>query len=495
MELLNRYFKKIPEEKRSSAAIAYLASLDHLAATSPLVAKKIIDELEAQRTSLKMIASENYSSLATQLTMGNLLTDKYAEGYPYHRFYAGCDNIDAVEERAAEELKEIFGADHAYVQPHSGADANLVAFWAIITHKVQDPEVEKLGKKNINQLTPEEHEKVRQLMVSQKVLGMSLNAGGHLTHGYRLNVSSKMMHAENYDVDPETNLLDYDAIEKQAEEFRPLILLAGFSAYPRNVNFARMREIADRVGAVLMVDMAHISGLVAGKVLQGDYDPVKHAHIVTSTTHKTLRGPRGGMVLCTDEFADAVNRGCPMILGGPLPHVMAAKAVAFKEANSSAFQAYAHQIVANSKALANALTKHGIKLVTGGSDNHLMIIDCVDSFGVTGRIAEKVLSSVGITVNRNTVPFDKMGPWYTSGIRIGTPALTTRGLCEKEMETVADLIVLTLKNTRPEIGEDGKEHRAKYTIDLDVANEVKERKDALLSQFPLYPELILTSEK
>ena len=319
MSYLQKYLAKNPTQKQSVAAIAFLASLDHVKTVSPSIVQAIIQELKDQRSHLKLIASENFSSLAVQLCMGNLLTDKYAEGYAHHRFYAGCDNVDLVEEEAGNLLKEIFGADHAYVQPHSGADANLVAFWSILIHKIQNPEVEKLGKKSLDELSDAEYEKVRQLLTKQKIVGLSLNSGGHLTHGYRHNISSKMMQAFSYDVDPKTELLDYKKIAEIAQREKPMILLAGYSAHPRRINCAKMREIADSVGAVFMVDMAHFAGLVAGKVFQGDFDPVPYAHIITSTTHKTLRGPRGGFVLCKEEFKETVNKGCPLVLGGPLP--------------------------------------------------------------------------------------------------------------------------------------------------------------------------------
>ena len=289
-----------------------------------------------------MIASENFSSLATQCAMANLLTDKYAEGIPHHRFYAGCDNVDSIEDLANQRARELFGAAHAYAQPHSGADANLVAFWAVLRARVELPamvESRRRGKRReaSRRLTGTSFRSSSgapsaSALGNQRLLGMDLASGGHLTHGYRLNSSGKMFEAHGYTVDRSTFLLDYDAIERQALDVKPLILLAGFSAYPRNINYARMRAIADKVGAVFMVDMAHFAGLVAGKVLTGDFDPIPHAHIVTTTTHKTLRGPRGGLVLCNEEFKDHVDRGCPLVLGGPLPHVMAAKAVAFTEA-------------------------------------------------------------------------------------------------------------------------------------------------------------------
>lgn len=491
MPLLKNYLKKVEEENYNSAAIAYLAALDHLGERNPLIVEKIIDELKAQRNSLKLIASENYSSLATQLAMANLLTDKYCEGYPSHRFYAGCENVDIIEEAAVESLKDLFGAEHAYVQPHSGADANLVAFWSVLIHKIQDPRIKELGKKNAMELSEQEHEEIRSKLVSQKVLGMAISSGGHLTHGYRLNISSKMMQAATYEVDPKTGLLDYDALEKQAKDFKPLILLAGYSAYPRKINFKRMKEIADSVGAVLIVDMAHFSGLVAGKVFTGEFDPVPYADIVTSTTHKTLRGPRGGMILCKKEYKEVIDKGCPIVLGGPLPHVIAAKAVAFEEASTADFKAYAHQVVNNARSLANYLVSKGVKLVTEGTDNHLLIINCMESFGLNGRQAERALRDHGLTVNRNMLPFDAKGPWYTSGIRLGTPALTTRGMKENEMELIAQMIITVLTAAVPSRGE---KPEANYEIDPRFYKDVeavKKAREELLNQFPLYPELII----
>ncbi|MCF7851924.1 MAG: glycine hydroxymethyltransferase [Simkaniaceae bacterium] len=489
-KFLNHYLAQTPEEKRDDAAIAWIAALDAVSRIEPKVAEAVVSELTAQRSTLKMIASENYCSLPVQLAMGNLLTDKYSEGSPHHRFYAGCENVDSVEDLAVEKLKKLFGCDHAYVQPHSGADANLVAFWSIIVQKVQDKEVERLGKKTPMQLSEEEYEKVRQLMVNQKVMGMSLNAGGHLTHGYRLNVSSKMMHAFTYDVDPKTHLLDYKAIEKQAMEVKPLILIAGYSAYPRLIDFAKMREIADRSGAVLMVDMAHFAGLVAGRAIAGNYNPIPFAHVVTSTTHKTLRGPRGGLVICTSEFKETVDKGCPIVLGGPLPHVMAAKAIAFEEALSVSYQEYAEQVIKNSRALADELMKNGIKLVTDGTDNHLIVMDVNQSFGLNGRHAENALLKAGITVNRNTVPFDTNGPWYTSGIRVGVAALTTRGLKEDEMRRCAQIIFRLLRHTSPKLLEksDGFS-KNEVVIEKRHLEDCQKAIQELLEQFPLYREL------
>ena len=493
MKLLDAYFAKTASGKRSSAAIAFLASLDHISIQSPLVADTILKELSDQRSYLKMIASENYSSLAVQLAMGNLLTDKYAEGIPSHRFYAGCDNVDTVEKEAVEHLKALFKADHAYVQPHSGADANLVAFWAILLKRVQSKEIERLGKKTVDELTPAEYEKIRQLLVNQKLLGMSLNSGGHLTHGYRHNISSKMMQASFYDVDPHTELLDYGTIAKRAQEEKPAILLAGYSAYSRKINFAKMKEIANSVGATFMVDMAHFAGLVAGGVFSDDYNPVAFADIVTSTTHKTLRGPRGGFILATNEYKEFVDKGCPTVLGGPLPHVLAAKCIAFQEARRPDFTTYAHKIVKNSQALANGLKKRGFRLVGDGTDNHLVIID-ISSLNLTGRHAENALRQAHITANRNAIPFDKNGPWYTSGVRLGTPALTTLGMGEQEMDRIAGIIHDCLTNTKPLPAADGTMSKAQCQVAPPIANKLNEQVQELLKNFPLYPEISLAEQ-
>ncbi|WP_194847902.1 glycine hydroxymethyltransferase [Candidatus Neptunochlamydia vexilliferae] len=490
MTFLNRYFDQVPEGERSSAAIAYLAAIDHLNEQNPEIADGILKELADQRGTLKMIASENYSSLATQLAMGNLLTDKYSEGFPFHRFYAGCENVDRIEALAVEELKKLFNAEHAYVQPHSGADANLVAFWAILVHRVQNPNVKRLYNKSVDELSTEEYEEIRQLMLNQKMMGLSLDAGGHLTHGFRHNVSAKMMQAVTYGVDPKTEEMDYKAIEEQAMREKPTILIAGYSAYPRLVNFAKMREIADKCGAVFVVDMAHFAGLVAGKVLTGEYDPVPYADIVTSTTHKTLRGPRGGLILCKKEYREVIDKGCPLVLGGPLPHVMAAKAVAFKEANSEAFQNYAKQVVLNAQAFAESLLRKDVRLVTGGTDNHLLVVDVMSSFGLTGRQAEVAMREALMTVNRNAIPNDPNGAWYTSGVRIGTPALTSRGLKENEMREIADLMVDLLKVTQAKVVErTGNLSKAKVSIDATVLERARHEVTRLLSEFPLYPEL------
>ena len=374
--------------------LAYLASLSAVARVAPSVARDIVFELRDQRTNLKLIASENYSSLPTQLAMGNLLTDKYAEGFPYHRFYAGCDNVDRIESYTCEQACRLFGMEHAFVQPHSGADANLIAYWAILNARVKTPELERLGVKDPAQMNREDWNKLRALLGNQRLLGMDYYAGGHLTHGYRHNVSAQMFESFSYGVNPETGLLDYDEIERLAREIKPLILLAGYSAYPRAINFKRLRAIADQVGAVLMVDMAHFAGLVAGGVFADDYNPVLHAQVVTTTTHKTLRGPRGGLVLCTAEFAEHVDKGCPLVMGGPLPHVMAAKAVALTEANTPEFKAYAHRIAENAQSLAAACMEEGMTVLTAGTDNHLLLID-VRPFGITGRQAETAVRECG----------------------------------------------------------------------------------------------------
>ncbi len=333
--------------------------------------------------------------------MGTWFSDKYAEGTIGHRFYAGCQNVDTVESVAAEHARELFGAPYAYAQPHSGIDANLVAFWSILAHRVEGPWLKDAGAKNVNDLTDEDWEKLRHELGNQRLLGMSLDAGGHLTHGFRPNISGKMFHQQQYGTDPETGLLDYDVVRAKAKEFKPLILVAGYSAYPRRVNFAKMREIADEVGATLMVDMAHFAGLVAGKVFTGDEDPVPHAHVVTTTTHKSLRGPRGGLVLAQEEFAPSVDRGCPMVLGGPLSHMMAAKAVALAEARQDSFRTYAQNIADNAKSLADGFLTRGADLVTGGTDNHLVLLD-VSSFGLTGRQAESALLDAGLTTAPTT---------------------------------------------------------------------------------------------
>lgn len=471
-----------------SGLLAFLANLENVAKVSPLVAESILQELKDQRSNVKLIASENYSSLSVQSAMGNLLTDKYAEGFPQHRFYAGCDNVDTIEDFAVTQAKKLFGAEHAYVQPHSGADANLVAFWAILSARVELPAVAELGAKDSADLSEADWEKVRQRLGNQRLLGLDLRSGGHLTHGYRKNSSAKMFQAFSYGVNRETNLLDYDEIEARALEVKPLILLAGYSAYPRAINFRRMREIADKAGAVLMVDMAHFAGLVAGGAFEGDSNPIAHAQIVTTTTHKTLRGPRGGMVLCTAEFAEHVDKGCPLVLGGPLPHVIAAKALAFTEALRPEFRDYAKRIVENARALAQAFVDDGNRVISGGTDNHLVLLD-VTPFGITGRQAESAVRECGITLNRNTIPYDPNGPWYTSGMRMGTPAVTTLGMKPADMKEIASIIATMLRNTSADTAASGAKSKAKYSVDAGASGEARSRVDALLKRYPVYPEI------
>lgn len=487
MNWLASYLKETEESERSLAAISFLAALDHIKSTSPQVANAIAQELKDQRSHLKLIASENYSSLAVQLAMGNLLTDKYAEGFPHHRFYAGCENVDTLEELAQEHLKELFGCDHAYVQPHSGADANMVAYWTILAQRIELPTLQRLEKKNVELLSAAEHETMRQQMLQLKLLGMSLNSGGHLTHGYRHNLSSKMMQAFSYEVDRETELLDYKALQEQAKQIRPDILIAGFSAYPRRLNFAKFKEIADSVGAVLLVDMAHFAGLVAGKAFEGEYNPVPYADIVTSTTHKTLRGPRGGIILCKQKYAEQVNKACPRVLGGPLAHVIGAKVIAFEEALKPSFRTYAKKIIENAQALAQNLSEKGIRVVTGGTDNHLVIID-LSALGITGRQGEIALRLAGLTVNRNAIPYDAKGPWYTSGLRIGTPAVTTLGMGKEEMKEIADIIYYVLSQTTA-LQEGEKKSLAQPVTPPAVTEAAKSRVKNLLQNFPLYPEI------
>lgn len=486
---LTRYLSQLAGQPIVPAVAAFLAGLDAVEGQSPNIAQAIATELRDQRTHLKLIASENFCSLSTQLAQGNLLTDKYAEGFSGHRFYAGCDNIDTIESEASELACQLFGADHAYVQPHSGADANLVAFASILAAKTEAPFLIESGVENPANLSRDAWNQLRARLQSQRLLALDYYSGGHLTHGYRFNMSARLFDVYQYRVQPDTKLLDLDVIRKQIHEVKPTVLLAGYSAYPRKINFAKMRELADEVGAVFMVDMAHFAGLVAGKVFTGDYNPVPHAHVVTSTTHKTLRGPRGGIVLCKKEFAEFVNKGCPAILGGPLPHVMAAKAVAFREALAPEFETYAKKIVENAAALAAACQSEGMTVLTGGTDNHLLLVDVAQSYGLTGRQAESVLRECHFTLNRNSLPDDANGPWYTSGLRLGTPAVTTLGMGTAEMREIASIAKSVLSATRAAQGADGKAHRAKYVIDSGVSQAAQTRVLELLKSYPLYPEL------
>jgi len=494
MNAIHDYLSQTDSDSIHPGFLGYIANLTQTALTAPEVARTIVQELADQRQNLKLIASENYCSLATQLAMGNLLTDKYAEGYPNNRFYEGCDNIDDIEAYACEQACKLFGAEHAYVQPHSGADANMIAYWAILTARIEAPGIEKVGKKSAAALTDEEWFALRAELGNQRLLGMDLASGGHLTHGYRFNVSAKMFESHNYGVSKETHLLDYDEIQARAEEVKPLVLVAGYSAYPRKINFKRMKEIADSVGAVFMVDMAHFAGLVAGQVFEGDFNPIAHADIVTSTTHKTLRGPRGGIVLCKKEFAEYVDKGCPLVIGGPLPHMMASKGVAFTEANQPGFKSYASHIVSNCSTLADACIAEGMDVVSNGTENHLMLID-VRSFGLTGKQAAGALIDCHITLNKNAIPFDPNGAISTSGLRVGTPAVTTLGMDENEMKEIASIFKFVLSNTKQGViasgPNAGKPSKAVYELDDTIKEEAQKRVNALLSRFPVYPELDL----
>jgi glycine hydroxymethyltransferase len=486
------YLASMPPETIDTSMLAYLCSLTEIAKTAPEIAASIVNELESQRKRLKLIASENYCSIAVQLAMGNLLTDKYAEGVPYHRFYAGNENVDAVEALAAEEACKLFGAQYANVQPHCGADANLLAYWAILCTRIEKPALEKWNETNLYNLNDSQWKELKTALGNQRLLAQDYYSGGHLTHGYRYNLTSRMFDVHTYSVSSENGMLDYDQIEKQALEIKPFILLAGYSAYSRKINFKKMREIADKAGAVFMVDMAHFAGLVAGKVFTGDYDPIPWAHVVTSTTHKTLRGPRGGVVLSTAEFADSLDRGCPLMMGGPLPHVIAAKAVSFREAAAPAFRQYSQNVVANCQALAASCIENGLNILTDGTDNHLILID-VNKSGLTGRQAETALLECCITLNRNSLPLDPNGPWYTSGIRLGTAAVTSLGMGETEMKKIGELIAKVLKGTAQAAVKKNpaKKSKAKYIIDGSVKSEVCKNVQSLIERFPVYPQLDL----
>jgi len=472
--------------------LAYICSLAEISKVTPEIAASIVLELENQRKRVKLIASENYCSFAVQLAMGNLLTDKYAEGMPYHRFYGGTENVDAIETLAAQEACKLFGAEYANVQAHCGSDANLLAYWAILSTRIESPALEKWGKTNLYNLTDEQWNELKTSMGNQRLLTLDYYSGGHLTHGYRYNISSHMFDVYSYSVSEKDGLLDYDEIEKQALDIKPLVLLTGYSAYPRKINFKRMREIADKIGAVFMVDMAHFAGLVAGKVFTGEFDPIPYAHVVTSTTHKTLRGPRAGLVLSTKEFAEALDKGCPLVMGGPLPHVIAAKAVAFREASAPEFKQYAQKVVDNCKALADSCIKIGLEVLTGGTDNHLLLVN-VHKAGITGRQAESALQECHITLNRNSLPRDPNGPWYTSGIRVGTAAVTSLGMGEAEMTELGELIAKVIKGiTQAKDAKDpSKNSKAKYIISEEVKNEVHALVKTLMAKYPVYPELDL----
>jgi len=411
----------------------------NLKKSDPEIYEAIQKEVRRQNENIELIASENFTSLAVLEAMGSVLTNKYAEGYPGKRWYGGCENVDVVEQLAIDRAKQLFGAEHANVQPHSGTSANIAVFMAVL-----EP--------------------------GDKILGMNLTHGGHLSHGHPMNYSGKLYTIIPYGVSPKDEQIDYDALEALAKEHKPKMILLGASAYPRIIDFARGRKIADMVGAILMVDMAHFAGLVA----TGHHpSPMPYADIVTTTTHKTLRGPRAGLILCKEKYAKAIDSAVfPGIQGGPLMHVIAAKAVAFKEALSPEFKEYSEQVVKNSKALAKAMASRGFRIISGGTDNHLMLVD-VTVKGFNGKQVQELLDKVKITVNKNMIPFDKESPFKGSGVRLGTPAVTTRGMKEAEMELIAELIETTLK--APD----------------DEANlaAVRSRVEALTQKFPLYPEL------
>jgi len=414
-------------------------ALKYIPAQDPEVAAAIDAELARQRGTIELIASENFVSPAVLEAAGTVLTNKYAEGLPGKRYYGGCEKVDIVENIARDRACELFGADHANVQPHAGAQANMAVYYAAL-----DP--------------------------GDTVLGMNLAMGGHLTHGSPVNFSGKWFNVVPYGLDMETETIDYDEMERLALEHKPKMIIAGASAYPRVIDFARFREVADKVGAVLMVDMAHIAGLVA---TGAHPSPVPYADFVTSTSHKTLRGPRSGFVLCKEEWATKLDKAVfPGLQGGPLEHIIAAKAVAFGEAMKPEFETYIDQVVINAKAMGAAMVECGLRLISGGTDNHLMLVDLRPA-GVTGKIAEHVLEEVGITTNKNAIPNDPESPFVTSGIRVGSPAMTTRGFTEGDAHTVGCLLAQTVFNRDDE---------------AKLAN-IKEEVRALLDKHPLYPEL------
>jgi len=411
--------------------------LEFLRKTDPEILQVIKDETHRQNSKLELIASENFVSCAVLEAMGSQLTNKYAEGYPGRRYYGGCEFVDVAENLAIERAKQLFGADHVNVQPHSGSQANQAVFFAC-------------------------------LKPGDTILGMDLSHGGHLTHGSPVNQSGAWFKVIHYGVRREDERIDYDQVRELALEDRPKLIIAGASAYPRIIDFKRFREIADEAGALLMVDMAHIAGLVAAGVHPS---PVPYADFVTTTTHKTLRGPRGGMILCRKEYAKAIDKAVfPGMQGGPLMHVIAAKAVSFKEALQPEFREYQRQVVANAKVLGETLKSHGFPLVSDGTDNHLLLVK-VKAKGFTGKAAEELLDSVGITVNKNTIPFETESPFITSGIRMGTAALTTRGMGEQEMRVIGELIAKTLEPGRTDF------------------SEIRQAIAELTGRFPLYPEL------
>ena len=414
-----------------------MREIEEIAAVDPEVAEAVRRELERERQKIELIASENFASPAVLAAAGTILTNKYAEGYPGRRWYGGCEFVDEVETLAIERAKALFGAEHANVQPHAGAQANMAVYFCV-------------------------------LKPGDTILGMDKAAGGHLTHGTHANISGELYDAHFYGVNRETEMLDYQEIADIARRCRPKLIIAGASAYPRDIDFSAFRAVADEVGAMLMVDMAHFAGLVAAKIHS---DPVPYAEFVTTTTHKTLRGPRGGMILCRERFAQDLDHAVfPGVQGGPLMHIIAAKAVALKEASQPEFADYQRRVVRNARALAAALQERGLRVVSGGTDTHLLLVDLRPQ-GLTGREVEEALDAVKITVNKNNVPFDDKPPAVTSGIRLGTPAVTTRGMREEEMAEIADLIASVVQNMGSE----------------EVMRRVRRRVEELVAGFPLYP--------
>jgi glycine hydroxymethyltransferase len=409
-----------------------------LSEVDSIISEAIKNETSRQSGGLELIASENFVSEAVLEAAGSVFTNKYAEGYPTKRYYGGCEFADVVEQTAIDRAKQIFGAEHANVQPHSGAQANMAVFMAALEH-------------------------------GDQILGMNLSHGGHLSHGHPLNFSGLNYKVAEYGVNRETEMIDYDEMQRIAEETRPKMIICGASAYPRTIDFARISEIAKSVGAKMMADIAHIAGLVAADLHPS---PVGHADFVTTTTHKTLRGPRGGLILCKEEYAADINRRVfPGVQGGPLVHIIAAKAVAFGEALRDDFKVYQTQVIANAKVLAETLQNQGLRIVSGGTDNHLMLVDVfMDGKGITGKVAEKALDEAHITVNKNTIPFDQNKPFITSGIRLGTPALTTRGMKETEMKQIGELIAILIHDPESE----------------DVKTRVRKDVKELAAKFPLY---------
>lgn len=430
--------------------------MSNLQEFDPQIYSAIRHELERQNNKLELIASENFTSIQVMEAMGSVMTNKYAEGYPGKRYYGGCEYVDIAENVARDRAKELFGAEYANVQPHSGSQANMAVYFVLV----------KPG---------------------DKVMGMDLSHGGHLTHGSPVNFSGQLYNFTQYGINPETEVLDYDMIETVAVKEKPKMITVGASAYSRNIDYKRFREIADKIGAFLLADIAHPAGLIAKGLLN---DPLPHCHVVTTTTHKTLRGPRGGMILMGSDFENPFGLKAPKsgrikmmselfdsmvipgVQGGPLMHVIAAKAVAFKEALEGEFKTYAEQVIKNAQTLANKLTSYGFKIISGGTDNHLMLIDLRNK-NMTGKQAQEMLDEIGITCNKNAVPFDDKSPLITSGIRLGTPALTTRGMKEKDMEIVAGIINDIISNPQNE----------------DIKKDVMQRIEDITAEYPLYPEL------